>query len=597
MSNRVVILCRRSCFWGKALGAVGILVLILVLNVTLASGQANDFKADARLAKRVTIALPDTTVVQLLTEIGRQTGVALTVSTTEAAEKASVFARHEPAEELLRLIALVTKTEWEVVTPSAGGPPAYRLVRTEVQKSRDASEQRKWREGRERLAEARKEVALDLISGLMRLKELSPEERTAALDENPFLKLAAEDPQAKSLASYLAGLPPEQIQSIAEDAFQPLGVVSASQSTHLQRNMRSSTRLDSLPAGSRAGIESMARGQGASGDLSGATVGVVTYGGRVSLAVMDQGSTWTAREGISCPETPEEYHDTLRAARARNKNERYRSTDWNSAEARSALEAKYGISPSDDPRWFEARLSKQHSRLVASFADVRNRRVLSEFLVQMHRQTGVTIVSDGLMRSGTAQHRWTLGQDPRYELGTAAIELSRSFRKRIWTRGGCILFQSARPAIDRLFEVNEAQKSEFFRTKKQAGYLDFKALARMHTIFTSEQLETLNSEPTEKPGLQREAGFVLRNLPLFRFWNSLDNQRILEVQESGIALNKLSREQCREFWRLASRALPTSHAPTMRGGGIKIIPFKDSATVTIDRPNDTEVSLELRLSP
>jgi hypothetical protein len=130
--------------WWSLVGARGgrpALVLGLCLLATSPAGaqRAATWRDDPRLATRVTVRMGKTPLAEVLGTVGRQVGVELAAAPDVADEPAIVFAREQPAHEVLRQLALLFDYRWR----RSGGPGHSRYELYQDDRGRQSEEARR----------------------------------------------------------------------------------------------------------------------------------------------------------------------------------------------------------------------------------------------------------------------------------------------------------------------------------------------------------------------------------------------------------------------------------------------------------------------
>lgn len=299
--------------------------------------------------------------------------------------------------------------------------------------------------------------------------------------------------------------------------------------------------------------------------------------------------------GLGSPPFPEIYDTALREAAAWKKGILTAFTDH--AALATAIAKRYGIEIEESREIPYAQIGRSLAKRRVQFRKVKDRRCIADFLAAIHDQTGLTIIADGLQRNSRVNHPWGLRDKEEYALAEAAQEIAFLFRRHIWIESGTLLVRSRRYAIDKLYEVSDPLVQAWLLKRRDIGGLSFEDHATIAAQFTPEQLETLVDTPVDENSLQVEARTICRYMPLFRLWNSLDEEARRLAQTDGLPLRLLTKPQAKEFWRLCGLATPSAVNGRMAGGGLRIDLSVPLCTVFINTPREEDILRELRIVP
>jgi hypothetical protein len=547
-----------------------------------------DAAHDSRLATRITLRAPSKTVSAVLAELQRLSGVSLIADASVAEDRLIVFARNQRLDALLKHVALLHGWTWERLPNMPAELPAYRLYKPRSTVSREAREQRRWHEGRNAYTQARQEVMLDLINAAVAWNRLTPPERAEAERLNPFLSMAAQSPQGEALFGLLESFDPSQREALAESSLEPIGIISATNQSHIAKRIRFSIPFNALPPNEQSAITKLIQDARWKGDLQSSTVGLVTNDGGISLAIAQGQEIWWSGKGLGAPPYPEQYYWMLESARALSEGRQAPSINWLSPEVIGQMEKKYGIELRPNPYYAEVKIEREYAERPVSFKKVARPPQIEGFLEAIHDQIGLTVIADGLLRTSRVNHPWTLQQQDKFALEAAARELSRTFHRRIWTEGRILKVQSRRYAIEKLYDVPDSRVHFWTRKRKENRGLTFADLAAMAERFSLEQLETLaDTPPTEGEGLQAEAQAIRQYLPMFHLWNTLENTARQHGLTEGLPLRVLTQAQTLQFWRIYGLAQPAEGQEGVPGGGLRISLDGGRCRVFLNAPLET----------
>ncbi|GEM_PF-2765857 len=508
------------------------------------SASASPWEQDKRFSAAVSVPFSKTKqpepLAASLTQWSQSSGVKLLAVPSLGDRRVFVCAKSVPLKRLLLACADVFGGWWQSADEAKAIAPFdgdYRLYLTDGAKE----------------TEARAIADSEQFEAALKAKCTAAMRR--ALDE-----AARKDDM---MGTMLSQLDPEQQQRLADASYEPLGIISANDSRHLENHLFYATPSSQLSTGSRDQLGSLREETASDGTtfapppaLRGASVGLIANDGIVSLGIV-------AADGKTIYMAPNSFVSRQPVPDL--------TDDDSHAEAVQAIQKGRLI------EWGNLPLAKLKKKL--RFAADLERRQLSHVLASISEQTGVPIVADDYLRSRKTPFTWLLTDKPEYTLDEALPQVLRAFAHRAVYRHGVLIVRTATPGLDLRAEPPAnviALLKQRTKSKEPLRLADFLVVGTLTPL----QFDTLVVSHMEgiAPVPLTQASFAA-----LRLYAKLNAEQKRLAEAGGLPQEKMRGEVRDLFMNLAHRGLPalSGTAGTVKSKGFVVrLPSGETGQVT-----------------